>query len=113
LAELDALKGEVSRLSAANQQIVATVASLQAQQRELQQRLTSASAATHPLSDPKVLQFDIVPGKRSLTTGSTTARPQTPTGTHPTVPAGAVRGDTRRLPAPRPSNAPLALGPPN
>jgi hypothetical protein len=112
LAELNALKSEVSRLSAANQQIVATIASLHVQQRELQQRLTSASAATNLFSDPKLMQFSIVPGKRSLTTGST-ARLPTATGASPTATADPVRGETRRLPAPRPGNAPLALAPPN
>jgi hypothetical protein len=112
LAELNGLKAEVARLSAANQQIAATIASLLVQQRELQQRLTSASAATNLFSDPKLMQFSIVPGKRSLTTGST-ARLPTATGPRPTASADPVRGETRRLPAPKPANAPLALAPPN
>lgn len=112
LTELNGLKTEVARLSAANQQMAGTIASLQAQQRELQQRLTSASAATHLFSDPKLLEFNIVPGKRSLVTGST-AHPPTTNGARPTASAAPVRGETRRLPAPRPGNAPLALVPPN
>lgn len=111
LAELNGLKTEVARLSAADQQMAATIASMQAQQRELQQRLTSASAATHLFSDPKLLQLHLVPGKRTPTTGST-AR-STTTGFRPTASAAPVRGETRRLPAPRPGNAPLVLAPSN
>jgi len=112
LAELNGLKSEIARLSAANQQMTATIAAMQAQQRELQQRLTAATAATNLFSNPKLLHFNIVPAGRPLTAGSTTG-PIRAGGSRSAASPPPTLGETRRLPASRANNAPLALGPPN
>ena len=104
LAELNTLKSEVTRLTTTNQQMAATIASLQGQQRELQQRLASPYAATHLFSDPKLLRMHIVAGHRPLTTASTARTPAI------TAPA---RSEIRNRSVTQSGNAPLALAPPN
>jgi hypothetical protein len=101
-AELDALKAEIGKLTAANRQMAVEITTLQAQQRELARRAAAPTATTHLFSDPALLKLQIAP--RALTTGSASRGPST-------IPAG--RTDARSRAAPKASSAPLALAPPN
>jgi hypothetical protein len=95
-AELDALKAEIGRLTAANQQMTAEITALRDQQRELVRRAASQTSVTNLFSDPGLLRLHIVP--RTATNGAVSRVPATPSPGRP---------------APKNGSAPLALGPPN
>jgi hypothetical protein len=98
-AEVDALKGEISRLTATNGQLTAQIASLQDQQRELARRAAVPTSTTNLFSDPVLLKLQIVP--RALTTGS---------ASRTSAPLPSARTEARQRAAPK-STAPLALAP--
>ena len=95
--EIDALKAEIGKLTAANRQLTADVAA----QQELARRAVSATSMTNLFSNPTVLKLQIVP--RPLTTGTASRAP---------VPLPPGRAEARNRPAPK-SSAPIALAPPN
>ena len=64
IADLAALKKQISGLIAANQEMTATIKALQAEQGLLQQRVAASHAATHLFSEPKLLQMNIVAAGR-------------------------------------------------
>ncbi len=104
-AELDGLKAEIGKLTAANRQMAAEITTLQSQQRELARRAAAPTSTTHLFSDPAMLKLQIAP--RALTTGRHLAvRPlsQRAARTHVAVPP--PRPATHHLHWPRRTSAP-------
>ncbi len=99
IAELAALKQQVTRLIGANQEMTTTIKALQAEQGVLRQRVAASPTATHLFSEPMLLQMNIVGTRRPITTGSLG---------HPATPR---RAETRNRAASKIKNAPLALLP--
>ena len=99
IADLAALKQQISRLIAANQEMTTTIKTLQAEQGLLRQRVAASHTATHLFSEPMLLQMNIVATRRPITAGSLA---------HPAAPR---RAETRNRTASKIRNAPLALLP--
>lgn len=103
-AEIEALKAEIGKLTAANRQLTADISALQGQQQELTRRAASPNSTTNLFSNPALLKLQIVP--RALTTGSAARAPTA-------APPGRAEVRNRPAPAAPKSSAPIALAPPN